>query len=192
MNPFCERFGLLSEQDAQVLEATLAELAPLGKIKFLEIGMYQGRTGLGVKNWCDAHGVALDWWGLDSQRDTAAVAPFPEATIRVGPSEEIYPDIPNDFNAIIIDGCHCRNHVILDTYNYMSKVLPGGFLLFHDTGPAIQGNDYQLHGPRIPEFHIRTLDAFAMIGWPHPGWTLFLEKFDASLPFGGMQSYRRA
>lgn len=191
MSAYCDRFGAISEQDAQVLEGTLEKLPK--KIKFLEIGMHEGDTGRGVKRWCDAHGVELEWWGIDVQQRKV---PFPGATVICGDSAEVYVDIPNDFNGIIIDGCHCRNHVILDTYNYAPKVLPGGFLLFHDAGPQCQGNDFQkyIHQQTrlTPEFHIATLEAFKMIRWPHEGWSLFMEKVDPTLPFGGMHSYQKA
>lgn len=185
---YCDRFGAVSEQDAQVLEATLDVLPK--KIKFLEIGIHDGNTGRGVRRWCDAHGVELEWWGIDVCHHEP---PFSGAHFVKGDSAEVFVDIPNDFNAILIDGCHCRNHVILDTYNYAPKVLPGGYLLFHDTGTQCQGNDHQAyHGSKaVPEFHIATLEAFKMIGWPHPGWVLFMEKADLSLPFGGMHSYYR-
>src|SRR5574342_774587 len=163
MSKFCDRFGLLSEQDALVLESTLECLTPC-RIKFLEIGVYQGQTGLGIKKWCDKRGIALEWWGIDSGRDIVPTPPFEGAKIVHGKSEQVYPNIPCDFDAILIDGCHCRNHIILDTLNYAPKVRRGGYLLFHDTSPSAQGKDYQSDGPDSPEFYISTLAAFRMIG----------------------------
>lgn len=192
MSQFCNRFGLLSEQDALVLEATLERLAPRQSIKFLEIGVYQGQTGLGIKKWCDKRGVALEWWGIDSGRDIDPTPPFEGAIIRKGKSEQIYPQIPNDFDAILIDGCHCRNHIILDTLNYSPKVIVGGFLLFHDTSPSAQGKDYQSCGVDSPEFYISTLEGLRMLDWPPEWqWQLVEERFDDTLPFGGMRSYGR-
>lgn len=192
MSQFCDRFGLLSEQDALVLEATLERLGTILSIKFLEIGVYQGQTGLGIKKWCDKRGIPLEWWGIDSGRDIVPKPPFEGANIVHGKSEQVYPHIPNDFDAILIDGCHCRNHIILDTLNYSPKVRAGGFLLFHDTSPSAQGKDYQSDGVDSPEFYISTLEAFKMINWPHrPGWELVDERFDESLPYGGMRCYRR-
>ena len=192
MTPLCDRFGLLWERDALVLEDTLEQLSPLGKIKFLEIGIYQGQTGVGIQRWCSERCISLEWWGIDSGRDIdPKTLKWPWATIVKGNSDEVYPVIPNDFDAILIDGCHCRNHIILDTYNYSPKVVPGGFLLFHDTSPSAQGNDFQGHGPNTHEFHISALEAFKMIGWPHWGWTIFRDCYDKSIPSGGMRSYRR-
>lgn len=192
MNKFCDRFGLLWEQDALALESTLHALSSeVKRIKFLEIGIYQGMTAKGIKHWCDNHNIELEWWGIDSGRDIDPVIPFQGATVKKGKSEQIYPEIPNDFDAILIDGCHCRNHIILDTYNYSPKVKVGGFLLFHDTSPSAQGNDFQGDGVNSPEFYISTLAALTMIGWPHWGWTIFDEKWDKTIPFGGMRSYRK-
>lgn len=195
MSKFCDRFGLLSEQDALVLEATLQQLTlqqvPPRRIKFLEIGVYQGQTGLGIKKWCDTMSTQLEWWGIDSGRDIVPMPPFEGAKIVHGKSEQVYPHIPNDFDAILIDGCHCRNHIILDTLNYSPKVVAGGFLLFHDTSPSAQGKDYQSDGVDSPEFYISTLEAFKMIGWPRDNWRLFTERCDESLPYGGMRSYMR-
>lgn len=191
-DPFCPRFGSITEADAQVLEATLEQLVPLGKVKWLEIGMFQGGTGIGVRDFLAARNVELQWIGIDAGYITEPVVPFLGATVVKGRSEEVYPSAPNDFDGIFIDGCHCRNHVILDTINYADKVKPGGFLLFHDTSPFAQGKDKQPCGWDTPEFYIQTLAAFELIRWPWPGWTLFMEKFQDQLPLGGVRSYRKS
>jgi len=189
---FCKRFGSILEEDAQVIEATLSELVPRGKIKWLEIGMFAGGTGRGVRDYCEARGVAFEYWGIDAGYITEPVVPFPGAVVIKGRSEEVFPRVPDGFDGIFIDGCHCRNHVILDTLNYAPKVNPGGFLLFHDAGPSAQGKDKQPCGPDIPEFAISTLAAFEVMGWPRPGWNLFMEKYREGAPLGGVRSYRRS
>jgi Methyltransferase domain len=190
-DPFCSRFGSITEEDAQVIEATLEQLVPLGKVKWLEVGMFRGGTGIGVRNFMEARNVPLEWWGIDAGYITEPSAPFLGANVIKGKSEEVYPLVPNDFDGIFIDGCHCRNHVILDAINYGYKVKFGGFLLFHDTSPFAQGHDKQPCGPDIPEFYISTLTAFTVMGWPLPGWTLFMEKYQDKLPLGGVRSYRK-
>lgn len=188
---FGPRFGSITEVDAQVIEATLEQLVPLGSVKWLEIGMFQGGTGIGVRDFLAAKGVALEWWGIDAGYITEPVVPFPGATVIKGRSEEVYPSVPDDFDGIFIDGCHCRNHVILDAFNYGSKVKKGGFLLFHDTSPFAQGKDKQPCGGDSPEFYISTLSAFELMGWPLAGWVPFMEKYHDNLPFGGVRSYRK-
>lgn len=191
IDPFCPRFGSITEEDAQVIEATLEQLVPLSKVKWLEVGMYRGGTGVGVRDFLATRNVELEWLGIDAGYIVEPSSPFPGATVIKGRSEEVYPSIPNDFDGIFIDGCHCRNHVILDALNYGAKVKPGGFLLFHDTSPFAQGKDKQPCGPDLPEFYISTLAAFKLIGWPMSGWTLFMEKYRDGLPLGGVRSYRK-
>jgi hypothetical protein len=189
-DPFCPRFGSILEEDAQVIEATLAQFhQPV--VKWLEIGMFRGGTGIGVRDFLFARGIAFEYWGIDAGYITEPSAPFPGAMVVKGRSEEVYPDIPGDFDGIFIDGCHCRNHVILDTMNYGPKVKPGGFLLFHDCGKAAQNQDKQPCGPLRVEFCISTLAAFEMMRWPTPDWELFsaLEREGSLL--GGTRSYRK-
>ncbi len=187
---FCKRFGSILEEDAQVIEATLLQF-PGPQVKWLEIGMFAGGTGVGVRNFLSARSISLEWWGIDAGYITEPTSPFPGATIVKGRSEEVYPDIPNDFDGIFIDGCHCRNHVILDTMNYAPKVKPGGFLLFHDCGKSAQNQDKQPCGPLRVEFCISTLAAFEMMRWPTPGWELFMEQEREGCLLGGTRSYRK-
>ena len=187
---FCPRFGSILEEDAQVIEATLAQFSG-PRVKWLEIGMFRGGTGIGVRNNLAARGIACEYWGIDAGYITDPVQPFAEAIVVKGRSEEVYPDIPADFDGIFIDGCHCRNHVILDTMNYGPKVKPGGFLLFHDCGKAAQNQDKQPCGPLRVEFCISTLAAFEMMRWPTPDWELFSEKEREGSLLGGTRSYRK-
>jgi hypothetical protein len=188
---FCTRFGSILEEDAQVIEATLDQLLPRGHVRWLEVGMFRGGTGIGVRDYLAARGVSCEYWGIDAGYITDPVQPFAEAHVVKGRSEEVYPYIPDGFDGIFIDGCHCRNHVILDTLNYSPKVKPGGFILFHDCGKGSQGKDKQPCGPDRPEFWISTLAAFDLMRWPRPGWELFTEKEREGCPLGGTRSYRK-
>lgn len=189
-DPFCPRFGSVIEEDAQVIEATLAQFQQPA-VKWLEIGMFAGGTGRGVRDFLSARGMALEYWGIDAGLITDPVTPFAGAHVIKGRSEEVFPYVPDGFDGIFIDGCHCRNHVILDTMNYGPKVRVGGFLLFHDCGKASQGIDKQPCGPNVPEFGISTLAAFQMMKWPTPEWELFMEKEREGLALGGTRSYRK-
>lgn len=186
-------FGALTVEDGEVLKATLLEFCNLKLgVKFLEIGMHSGATARGIKRFLEANDCGLDYWAIDPGCLCKILDPFPGAHITKGASEEVYESIPDDFDVIFVDGCHCRNHVILDTFHYSRKVKPGGFLMFHDCSPSAQGKDPQYHGPRTPEFCIDVLRAFQEIGFPWPQWELFMEKFNPDLPFGGVRSYRKS
>jgi hypothetical protein len=190
-DPFGPNYGSITAEDGEVIDATLEQLVPLGRVKWLEVGMFAGGTGRGVKRFLDARNVPLEWWGIDAGYITEPSVPFAGAHVIHGRSELVYPTVPNDFDGIFIDGCHCRNHVILDTMNYAPKVKPGGFLLFHDTSPFAQGKDKQPCGSDLPEFWISTLAAFDLMRWPWPGWRLFMEKYRDGLPLGGVRSYQK-
>lgn len=190
-DPFCPRFGSILEEDAQVIEATLSQLCGQPKVKWLEIGMFQGGTGVGVRDFLAARNVALEWWGIDAGLITDPSPPFPGAMVIKGRSEEVYPDVPSGLDGIFIDGCHCRNHIVLDTLNYAPKVRAGGFLLFHDCGKASQGKDKQPCGPDLPEFCISTIAGLEILKFPTVDWELFMEREREGCPLGGTRSYRR-
>lgn len=182
-------FGALTVEDGEALKTTLLSASTRKHLKFLEIGMHSGATARGIKAFLEANGCSLEYWSIDPGYLCEINPPFPGANTIKGLSDEVYETIPEDFDIIFIDGCHCRNHVILDTYNYHTKVKVGGFLMFHDCSPSAQGKDPQYHGPRTPAFCIDVLRGLDEMGFPWPGWTLFVEKFNVSLPFGGIRSY---
>lgn len=190
---FCERFGSVYEEDAQVIEATLMRLVHVRTVKWLEIGMFRGGTAFGVKKFLNDHGCELEFWGIDAGFITDPAKPFPDAHVIKGRSEEVYPLVPNDFHGIFIDGCHCRNHVILDAINYAPKIVTGGFMLFHDTSPLAQGRDRQPCGIDCnidtPEFAISLTSGLKMINFPTPGWVLFMERHNPTKLCGGTTSY---
>lgn len=188
---FCPRYGSILCEDAQVIEATLTALCKRKRIKWLEIGMFRGGTGSGVRNFLHQRGVELEWWGIDAGLITDPVPPFPEARVIHGRSELVHSSIPYGFDGIFVDGCHCLDHVMSDTLHYAPKVRQGGFLLFHDCGKAAQGKDRQPHGPDKPEFYTSTVAALEAIKFPFPGWALFMEKEREGYPLGGTRSYAR-
>lgn len=188
---FCQRFGSILEEDAQVIEATLAALSDQPLVRWLEIGMFQGGTARGVRDFLHSRNVAVEYWGIDAGYMIEPSVPFPGARIIKGRSEEVYPDIPGGFDGIFIDGCHCRNHIVLDTLNYGPKVRVGGFLLFHDCGKSSQGIDKQPCGPLRLEFCVSTLAGLDLMKFPTPEWELFMEKEREGCPLGGTRSYRK-
>lgn len=190
-----EKYGAICREDAAVLEASLAALLPRGHVRVLEIGSFEGATGRGMKTFLERHGAKIDYWCIDPGilgDFKSAQVPFQGTHEITGKSEDCFHLVPDEFHLVFVDGNHSRNSVILDVFNYSTKVVPGGFMLFHDTSPTAQGKDYQYSGPNIPEFHIAVLEAFRLIGWPWQPWSLFMENTPVDDERYGMQSYRRA
>lgn len=184
-------YGLLQNQDVDVLEGSLFCLKVRGTVRILEIGTYDGRTANGMKAFLRACGADIEYWGIDPWLLGKETIPFDGAHIITGRSEQSFHLVPDDFDLILVDGNHVRNAVILDVFNYSSKVVAGGFMVFHDTGKDIQGKDFSGYCvpdcPNIPEFCTSVLAAFDLIGWPWEPWTLFAETDESA---HGCRSYR--
>lgn len=174
-----------------ILEVMEVVHLELGSIRFLEIGTFGGSTAQGIRDWCASVDCALDYWGMDNRAQIHSESPFPSATFIVGDSAENFHRVPFGFDIILCDACHCFNHVVLDTLHYGERVRVGGFMLFHDTNPAIQHTMKDPHGPSIPEFHNSVLLAHRIMRFPFPNWELFKEVFDEGAKFGGVQAYRK-
>lgn len=168
-----DKYGAIYEEDIRVIEDALSDLIlKQGKknIRVLEIGCHEGATARGIKNFIEANGATLEYWGIDPGLISKVGPPFPGAHFVAGFAEYMFDAVPNDFDFIFVDGNHSRNSVILDTYNYKDKVNKMGFMLYHDAGPGMQGQDHQYSGPVTPPFHVAVLEGLKMISWPHFGW----------------------
>jgi hypothetical protein len=174
------RHGMAFDCDSDVLDICCLEVLQRKKtVKVLEIGMWAGYTARGLKKFVEEQGGQIEYWGIDPGLLAPPDAPFEGAHAVHGRSEECFHLVPDDFDLIFVDGNHSRNAVILDTYNYEGKVLPGGFLIYHDTNPKCQGTGYEYSGPEIPQFGIAVREAWAMMNWPDrwEKWAFFLEKY---------------
>lgn len=183
------KYGAITSTDAGVLEKVLLEFKPAGRVKFLEIGVWNGETSQGVANFCRENGIKLDYWGIDPNP-----SPGFQGTLIVGKSEDVFLAIPDDFNVIFTDGCHCLTHAVIDAAIYRLKVVPGGFMLFHDTSPRVQHTQRNrwVHGDEDkPIYRTAVLDALEFMGWPNDNWRLFADDFDPNSDIGGMKSFRR-
>jgi SAM-dependent methyltransferase len=196
-----EEYGLLGPTDPAVIEGSLLAAHTLTNpisptiespltFKILEIGVCHGRTARWIKEILDRKRIAFEYWGIDSQRDRPLEKPFPEANIVTGDSATEYHRVPDGFSWILIDGCHCANHAMLDFLHYGQKLKKRGLILFHDTNPDTQGKiDYQGHGPRDnPDMNIATRKAMALLGLADgslKGWRPFLDR-PGELIIGGV------
>jgi hypothetical protein len=184
-------YGALNPKDVEVLEYALSRVGT--HIKFLEIGVHTGTTARGVRDYANANCFSIEYWGIDPHPPDPN-PPFPMANFVQGFSEEVFHLIPDGFNVVLIDGCHCINHVMLDVLHYAPRVVKGGFLLFHDICPKTQHtyvNSQNMHGPDIPQFKNAVLDALALLKFPYYPWVLAKSQWDDDLPWGGMAAYRK-
>ena len=182
-------YGAQQPEDIEVLEMVLSRYRGT-LMRFVEIGIHVGSTARGIKEYCDLNRVHLEYWGIDPVVPDPN-PPFPGAHFIHGPSEESFHLAPDRIDVVLIDGCHCVNHVILDTYQYGARVMPGGFMLFHDVNPRIQHTMKDPHGPNIPQFYNSVLEAHLMIGFPFRNWKLLAEKWNNDAPWGGMAAYQK-
>jgi len=160
-------YGLLTPTDVQVLEdgLRLAMKTFPGSIRVVEIGVCYGDTSRGIRTFLETHGRELDYCGFDNQRDRPIDPPFPGATVHLGDSAETYLLAPSGIHFLLIDGCHCANHVMLDFLNFGDRVVPHGLVFFHDVNPKAQGKmDHQGHGPRHVDFGTATREALRKLG----------------------------
>lgn len=182
-------YGAITKADAILLEDTMTFFK--GRtMRLLEIGVHSGSTARGIRDFCAANEIALEYWGIDNGVLHRNIEPpFDGAKLVVGDSAEVFYLVPDILDVVIIDGAHSRNHVILDTYNYSTKVAIGGFVLFHDTAPEIQHTMREAYGPDIPQFYNCVNEALVLMGWPWCGWSLYQYSCEHGQKFGGFRSY---
>ena len=193
-----DRYGAILAEDVQVLESVLTKLcAPGATVRVCEIGCHDGGTALGIMNFVKAHGADIQYWGIDpdSQRRHFYNPEFgwgtSERHVIYGDSAEVFNQVPGELDLVWVDGCHCKNHVVLDTLNFETKVRDHGFICFHDVNPTIQGHEKQYHGPDIPQFHVDVNAALHSIRFPWAPWKFFAEGIPLDAPGCGTRAYRK-
>lgn len=192
--PFECGYGAIVNEDVEVLERCLQmrmlPVEPHDTIRVCEIGAHDGNTGLGIKRFLETLGFELQYWGIEPDPHRIKFI-WEGATLIVGDSSEVFHQVPGDLDLVWVDGCHCFNHVALDTLHYAPKVRVGGFICYHDINPLGEGAEHQYHGPVIPEFGLATNQALKALRFPWPEWELFMECFPADIHNCGTRAYRR-
>lgn len=198
-----DRYGAILDEDVEVLEACMKKIGesrmigPGGgsyaPIRICEIGMHDGATAKGIESfWKQRLYFTLEYYGIDPDDGTKRPRYTPQgATVIVGDSCEVFNQVPDGLDLLWVDGCHCFNHVVLDTLHYAPKVRVGGFICFHDVNPKGQGTEHQYHGPDIPEFGLAVNQALTAIQFPWTGWQLFMERIPTEVQNCGTRAYRR-
>lgn len=178
-------YGAITRTDATVLETVLRRYRDKSCV-FLEIGVWNGETARGVKEFCDTNNIRLEYWGIDPNKPDGL---FPNANFVQGVSEEVSREVPNALDVVFVDGCHCLNHVILDAIHYSRKLNSNGFILFHDAAPHIQHvqTNKWVHGNDDKPIHrTAVLDALCLIGWPNSQFNQIEWDFEEQSDIGGM------
>lgn len=164
-------YGLISDIDVLTLQKTLDLIMDDFRnqpIHVLEIGIYNGRTSKGIKEYIQSYGRECIYTGIDNLQDQEPRVFFPDdAKLILGDSHIVYTRIPeHSQHLIIFDGNHSYPYVIMDFFCYQDKVKYDGYLMFHDTGSHIKPfKDYQKTGDKShPDSHISVRKALMDIG----------------------------
>ena len=196
-------YGAILNEDIAILEeclfTALAESMADRPLKVLEIGMHDGGTARGIENYVLRSDAKLAYWGIDVDPGTTRPRYIPkDATVIIGDSVEVFNQVPDDLDLVWVDGCHCFNHVVLETLHYSLKVRQGGFMCFHDVNPKGQGQEHQYHGPVIPEFGLAIDMAHQAIGfpdgwsaWAREGWSLFKQGWPTEVANCGTRAFKK-
>lgn len=194
---FYEHFysGSQNPEDVEVLVNVMQEFQ-MKPCRLIEIGVLTGQTARGLKRIADEFGTKLDYVGIDPvspQFHNMPEIPFPGAKfLQMDSLEAFHVLYPCPFDVVISDGCHCFNHVIMETLLFSRLVVSGGWMVFHDTNPAIQQTMKDPHGLNLPAFHNSVLAAHAFMGFPDKNWTKVYESdYGKDRQWGGFQAFRK-
>jgi len=195
------QYGLISETDKNCLEDIIKlalHVFPDDVINVLEIGVYSGQTGRGIKEYIESRGRKCFITGIDSGKDGETLR-FNYDQFIGGNSSEVYNQIEDESqHLILIDALHTFAAVVADYYCYAPKVKHGGFLAFHDTAPQAQGRDWQRVGDKDdPDMHISVNKALERIGLSDKhlcevlGWNLVFDEYDPNDAAGGIKAFQK-
>lgn len=164
------QYGLISRVDSDTIEKTIdliCEQFPDDIFCYCEVGLYNGRTTSGVKEYLQHKMMPYYLTGVDNFKDKEVLVYYPgDANLIMGSSIEVYNQIEDGSqHFILIDGNHSLPYVIADFYCYMIKLKVGGYICFHDASPQTQGKSYQrMGGDKDEDMYISVVKALKRIG----------------------------
>ena len=191
--------GLISELDAQTIEATLRLILDEFNddvINVTEVGLFNCFTSIGIYEYLKSNGRDVSFIGIDNEADKPIVKPDWMGFVK-GNSIEVYNEVKDDSqHFIFIDSCHNFPMTIADFYCFEKKVKVGGYLAFHDTGNHIeQFYGFQRMGRTIDaDMYIACRKALSRIGLydgKKEGWKLIFDKADVTDAAGGVTVLKR-
>lgn len=165
------RAGWMEPEEIAVLESGLLALGMAAPV-ICEIGLGDGRTLAGIVELLpSATCYAVDNGQHESARSVWDQAP---AIVIKGDSAVAHGQVPDGLDFLLVDGCHCENHVMLDFLNYGPKVVTGGCVFFHDASreaPRSQGFTCPLANDDLAQVYPALLKLGLLPG-PLSGWKL--------------------
>jgi len=170
------QYGLISRIDSDTLEKTFDLIAnefPDETINYTEVGIYNGRSVNGVKEYLESKGLKYQLNGIENFKDKEQLVFLPEETNLIqGSSIEVYNQLEdNSQHLILIDGNHSFPYVIADFFCYSQKVKVGGYIAFHDAAPQAQFKSWQRMGSESdPDMYISVRKALEKIGLLEDGY----------------------
>lgn len=199
-------YGLITERDAHTMNWLLSMVVNTyrGKsaIKTLELGVHNGDTSRGIRDFFLEAKAPHKHIGIDNQRDFAMGSPFPECEFIIGDTMLVSHEVENNsVDFLFIDACHNLPMTIADFVLYKEKVKNRGIVAFHDTGSHIAPfTDYQGQGQKDqPDMYISCRKAIRMLGLPllpymkkntlGDEWLCIIDEADPSRHTGGITAY---
>lgn len=198
------QYGLISRVDSNTIEKTfdlIFEQFPNEVINYTEVGLYNGRTANGVKEYLVSKGKQYNITGIDNFKDGEMLVFFPEdAKLIQGSSIEVYNQLAdNSQHLLIIDGNHSFPYVVADFWCFRKKIKRGAYLCFHDASPQTQGKSWQRMGNDLDsDMNIAVMKALNDIGligennnreWL--GFELICHEWDENDAGGGVIIFKR-
>lgn len=193
-------YGSIMEPEASILDIVLRETKDtFGDIRFLEIGVLGGKTARGVCNMAKHIGSKVFCSGVDFISQKPNPLPCSDYKFYEGDSLDAWRIIKERFNIIIIDGCHCVNHVMCDFLNYTPMLDIGGRCIFHDTDPGPDGEaqgrwpqDHSYYGTKNPPIGVReAIRKLGLIDGRLSGWGKIHEIESDNNGTAGMIVFKR-
>ena len=163
-------YGLISKVDSECIEKTLDLIMqefPGQQIKILELGLYSGKSGNGMRQYVQSKSRECFLMGVDNGIDGQKLL-YPEAydqIIDIPTEFAAHLIADNSFHLCFVDALHTYTGVLTDFFLYKEKVKSGGYMAFHDSAKHCQGTDWQRTGDKDdPNQYIQVRKALTTIG----------------------------
>lgn len=129
-----ERYGFMRAVEADLFDELMDKLkAQFGEIRFLEVGVFGAGTVRGVYRRAAEIGCPAQCVGVDFEQYRPNPTPHENYEFHAGDSADAWRNIKGEYGLLMVDGCHCVNHAMMDFLNFSPMVRVGGWVVFHDT-----------------------------------------------------------